>query len=72
VGKIVFHWLGNLDVVLHGISVDFNVAMSVVDANNLSQAVPDRQLRSLEQVAEIEAEDFEFRSVPAQGVNYAF
>jgi hypothetical protein len=28
-GKVVFHWLGNLDVAVPGISVDLNVAMNV-------------------------------------------
>ena len=72
-GKMVFHWLGNLDVALLDISVDLDVAVNAGDANHLSQAMPNsRRQRSLEQAAEIEPEDLELRSVPAQGVNYAF
>ena len=44
-GKMAFHWLGNLDVALHGISVDLDVTVNLGDANNLSLAALDNQLR---------------------------
>ena len=75
-GKDGLSLVRELHFTFHCISVDSKMVVDAGDANHLVQAVPDsnraRRLRSLVQAAEIEPENFELRSVPVQGVNYAF